>query len=136
MIHGVEFAQRRFDIAVVAEGAVEHAAAGRARAEIFHRLLAGGDDIIVEGHAHVVVGAEQDRVAPVADRARRREHLLHDEVERILHPGGEKRLAGLDDRVELGQQIDGFCSGLSGHGVGHACGLYQLSCSLWTATTS
>jgi hypothetical protein len=68
VVHGVEFAQRGFDIAVIAEGAVEHAAAGGARAEILHRLLARRDHVGIEGHAHVVVGAEQDRRLAVADR--------------------------------------------------------------------
>src|SRR3546814_14437453 len=58
-------------------GAVENAAAGGAAAELVERVLAGGDDILVEGHAHMIIGAEQGRFAPVADRDGGREHFFH-----------------------------------------------------------
>ena len=70
-------------------GAVEDAAAGGARAEVVERLLARGDDVGVERHAHVIVGAEQDRALAVADGDGRAFDLLHDQVERVGEAGFE-----------------------------------------------
>ena len=105
MIHGVEVPERRLAFLVALIGAVEDAAAGRARAELVERLLAGGDDVRVEGHAHVIVGAEQDRALAVADGDGRRFHPLHDQVEGVGEPGRQQRLALLDQRVELGEEV-------------------------------
>src|SRR3546814_6579642 len=68
MIHGVKFLERFLALLVAPIGAVEDTAAGGAAAEAVERVLARGDDVVVEGHAHVVIGTEQDRLAPVADR--------------------------------------------------------------------
>ena len=92
VVHGVEVLERLLDGAVADVGAVEDAAAGRARAEFVERLLARGDDVGVEGHAHVIVGAEQDRALAVADGDGRAFDLLHDQVERV---GDAGRRAGL-----------------------------------------
>jgi hypothetical protein len=91
-------------------GAVEHAAAGGAGAEIVERLLARLDHVRVERHAHVVVGAEQDRLAPVAQRDGGREHLLHHEAERIGDSAGEQVGAHLDQRIEFGKQVGHACA--------------------------
>jgi hypothetical protein len=105
MVHPVKVLQRLLDRLVADIGAVEDAAAGGARAELVERLLAGGDDVGIERHAHIIVGAEQDRLAAVADRAGRREDLFHHQPERILDAGVEQRLALGDQIVELGEQI-------------------------------
>jgi len=86
VVHPVKFAQRLLALLMALIGAVENAAAGGAGPEIGERLLARFDHIGIEGHAHVIVSAEQDRLAPVADRAGGGEHLLHHQIERILAP--------------------------------------------------
>jgi hypothetical protein len=105
MIHGVKFLQRVLALLVPLIGAVEDAAAGGAAAELVERVLARGDDILVEGHAHIIIGAEQDRLAPVADRDSGREHLLHHQAEGIGHAGGEQRRALFDERIEFGEKV-------------------------------
>ena len=86
VVHPVEIAQRLLAFFVALIGAVENAAAGGPRSEIGERLLARFEHIGIEGHPHVIVSAEQDRLAPVADRAGGGEHLLHHQIERILAP--------------------------------------------------
>src|SRR3546814_16018661 len=77
MIHGVKFLERFLALLVAPIGAVEDTAAGGAAAEAVERVLARGDDVVVEGHPHVVIGTEKDRLAPVADRDGGTEHFLH-----------------------------------------------------------
>ena len=105
MVHRVEVVERCLAFLVALIGAVEHPAAGGARAELVERLLARRDDVGVERHAHVIIGAEQDRALAVADRDGRDFDPLHDQAERIGQPGRKQRLALLDDRVELGEEI-------------------------------
>src|SRR3546814_1810391 len=69
MAGAVEFLQRLFALLVALIGAVEDAAAGRARSKLVQRLLAGRDHIGIEGHPHVIVGAEQDRLLALDDRS-------------------------------------------------------------------
>ena len=83
VVHPIEVLQRVLAGAVAHIGAVEHPASGRARAELVKRLLARGDHVGIEGHAHVIVGAEQDRPPAVADRHGRALDPLHHQVERI-----------------------------------------------------
>jgi hypothetical protein len=87
-------------------GAVEDAAAGGARAEFVERLLARGDDVGIEGHAHVIVGAEQDRALAVADRDGRAFDRSITRLNGSVTPGFEQRLALLDQRIELGEEVD------------------------------
>ena len=89
-------------------GAVEDAAAGGARTEIVERLLARRDHIRVEGHAHIVVGAEQDGFLALDDGERGRLHLIHDDGEGIAHAGGEQRFTLRDKGVEFAEEI-GHC---------------------------
>src|SRR4051794_12312541 len=105
MGHPVKVLQRVFAGAVADIGAVEHAASGRARAELVERLLARGDHVRIEGHAHVIVSAEQNRSPAVADRHGRALDTLHHEVERIGLAGFEQGFAQLDNRVELGEEV-------------------------------
>ena len=83
MVHRVEVLERIFARPVADIGAIEDAAAGCPRAELVKRLLAGGDDVGVEGHPHVIVGAEQDRAPAVADGDGGAFDPLHDQVERV-----------------------------------------------------
>jgi hypothetical protein len=101
----VEVAQRRLGFHMVAEGAVEHAAAVGARSELVERGMAGGDDVRVERHAHVIVRAEQDRVAAGDHRLGRALHLLHHDRERIGDAGIDQRLPLGDQAVELRHQV-------------------------------
>src|SRR3546814_311250 len=105
MIHGVKFLERFLALLVAPIGAVEDTAAGGAAAEAVERVLARGDDVVVEGHAHVVIGTEQDRLAPVADRDGGREHFFHHQAERVGDPGCEQVRALLDQRVEFGEEV-------------------------------
>ena len=105
VVHRVEFAQCVFDLAVALIGAVEHAAARSAAAELLERPLARLDHIGIEGHAHIIVGAQQDRLTPVADRLRRREHLFHDQAERVFVARGKQVRPLLDQRIEFRKQV-------------------------------
>src|SRR5438270_3367318 len=105
VVHRVELFERVLAGTVPGIGAVENSAAGRARAELIEGLLARCDDFGIEGHPHVVVGAEQDGAAAVADRYGRTFHPFHHEVERIGEAGPEKRVALVDYRIELGEEI-------------------------------
>ena len=105
MIHGVEVLERVFAGAVTGIGPVEDAAAGGAGAELVQGLLARRDDVGIEGHPHVIVGAEQDRPLTVADRDGRAFDALHHQVERVGDAGLEQRLALFDHGIELGQEV-------------------------------
>ncbi len=105
VVHSVEFLERVLALLVALIRAIEHAAAGGPATEFLQRLLARLDHVRIEGHTHVVVGAEQDRLAPVADRAGGREDLFHHQVEGIFHPAGEQAFAHCDQIVELGEKI-------------------------------
>ena len=105
MVHRVEFLERLLDRAVAGVGAVEDSAAGGARAELVERLLARRDHVGVEGHAHVIVGAEQDRALAVADRDGRAFDLLHHQVEGVGEAAFEQPLAKRDERIELGEEV-------------------------------
>ena len=105
MVHVVKFAQRRLDIAVRMESAVQDAAAGGASAKVVKRLLACSDDILVKGHAHIVVGAEQDRLAAVADGDGRRQNLFHHQIERVSQASFEQRAALFNQRIEFGEKV-------------------------------
>ena len=136
VVHRVEFAQRVLALPVALIGPVEHAAAGRPAAEIGQRLLARGDDVGIEGHPHVIVGAEQDRVAPVADRAGGGEDFLHHQVEGVFLPAGEQPFAHRDQIVELAEQV-GRVAFAHLRPVGLADSFAHASaCILWTASTS
>ena len=108
MVHGVEFLQRLFDIAVVAEGAVENAAAGCPCAKFVKRLLAGFDHVRVERHAHIVIGAKQDGLTAIADGDGWRLYLVHHEREGISHAGGEQIFTLLDQRIKFRKKISHF----------------------------
>ena len=137
MVHSVKFLERVLALPVALIGAVQNAAAGRAGAEFFQRLLPCGDDIFVEGHPYVVVGAEQDRLAPVADRAGGRKDLFHHQVERVFHPAGEQALAHLDELVELREQIALGAAFTFNRSVRLADAFaHQASTSFFTASTS
>ena len=105
VIHGVEVLERLFDRLVADIGAVEDAAAGGARPELVERLLARRDHVGVEGHSHVIVGAEQDRLAAVADGDGRGNHFFHHQAERVGDAGRQQLLAGFDQRIELGEEV-------------------------------
>lgn len=105
MIHGIEVFQRLFDFLVALIGAVQHAAAGGARSEIGQRLFARLHHIGIEGHAHVIIGAEQDRFAPVANGAGGAEHLFHHQIERVFYAAGQQPFAHRNDVIEFGKQI-------------------------------
>src|SRR3546814_11616502 len=61
MIHGVKFLERFLALLVAPIGAVEDTAAGGAAAAAVERVLARGDDVVVQGHAHVVIGGSDER---------------------------------------------------------------------------
>src|SRR6185369_9099243 len=105
VIHGVEILQRLLDRLVADVGAVEDSASGGARAELVERFLARGDHVLVEGHAHIIVGAEQDGALAVADGDGRALDLLHHEVEGVDDSGFEQCLALLDQGIELGEEV-------------------------------
>src|SRR3546814_2594565 len=54
---------------------------------------------------HIIIGAEQDRFAPVADRDGGREHFFHHQAERVGDAGGEQVGALLDQRIEFGEEV-------------------------------
>src|SRR5687768_8713399 len=105
MVHRVEFAKRVLALSVALVGAVEHPATGRSRAKVVKGLLAGGDDVRIERHAHVIVGAEEDRALAVANRHGGALNPLHYQVEWVRKTGGKQRFALLDQRVELGEKV-------------------------------
>src|SRR6185295_3999565 len=110
MIHGVKVLECLLDCPMAHVGAVEHAAAGRARAELVERLVTRGHNLRIEGHAHIIVGTEQDRALAVADGDGRAFDLLHDQVEWVGVTCGEQVLALLDERIELGKQVGHYLS--------------------------
>jgi len=59
----------------------------------------------IEGHAHVIISAEQDRVLALDHRLGGRLHLLHHDREGIGDAAVEQRLALGDQAVELRHQI-------------------------------
>ena len=136
VVHGVEFAQRVFAFPMALVSAVEDAAAGGPAAEIGQRLLARLDHVGIEGHAHVIVGAEQYRLAPVADRPGRRENLFHHQIERVFLTAGEQALAQRDDAVELGKQVGPVARALDGLVGLRDAPAHQSACSLVTASTN
>ena len=62
MIGAVIFFQRVFDIDMIGKRAIEHPAAIGAGAIVLHGFLACINHIRIEGHAHIIVSAEQDRL--------------------------------------------------------------------------
>ena len=68
MVHRVKFLERILAVAMQAVGAVEHSAAGRAGAKFFQRFQAGLAHIIVKGHAHVVIRAEENGFLAITNR--------------------------------------------------------------------
>src|SRR5918995_2156434 len=105
VIHGVKVLERILDRAMADISSVQNAASGGPRAELVERLLARRDHVRVEGHAHVVVRAEQDRPAAVADGDSRAFDLLHHQVERVGDPARKQAFAKGDQLVELGEEI-------------------------------
>src|SRR3954468_1461518 len=105
MVHGVEVLQGLLDGAVADIRAVEDAAAGGARSELVERLLPRPDYVRIEGHAHVIIGAEQDRALAVANGDGGALDGLHHQVERIGDSRPQQRLALLDQRIELGEEV-------------------------------
>src|SRR4051812_50164209 len=101
MANGLKVANRRLARLVPAIGAVEDAAAGRSGTELVERLVTGRDDVRIEGHPHVIVGAEEDRATAVADGDGRAFYALHHQVERVGETGRKQLLALLDQRIEL-----------------------------------
>src|SRR4249919_3399857 len=83
VIHGVEVLESLFDRLVGDISAIKDAASGGTRAELVERLLARRDHVRVKGHPHVIIGAEQDRLAPVAYGDRRADHFFHYQAEWI-----------------------------------------------------
>ena len=136
MVHVVEVHERLLDFLVTLVGAVEHPAAGSAAAEIGQRLLARLDHVGIEGHAHVIVGAEQDRVAPVTDRPGGRQDLFHHQVEGVFAALREQSLAQCDDVVEFSEQVLAFARDLLRLVRLHDALAHQEACSLVTASTS
>ena len=93
-----------FQFLVQAISAIGDARAGGAGAELGHRLLASLDAIGIESDPHVIVGASQDRLAPVDDGAGGRDHPLVDDADRIdarRHHAGET----IGDRPVLVEQV-------------------------------
>src|SRR4051794_217802 len=105
MVHGVKVLERLLDGLVAAVGPVEDAATGGTGAEFVERRLARGNYIGIEGHAHVIIGAKKDRAAAVADGDGRAFDLIHDQIERVGDTTREERLALLDYRIELGEEV-------------------------------
>jgi len=118
--HVVELAQGLLDVDMVVERAVEHPAAIGARPERVERVFAGLDDVGVERHPHVIIGAEQDRVLAADHRLGRRLHLVHHDREGVAHAGPDQRLAFGDEAVELRHQVafGGDLGDVEGEGVG------------------
>src|SRR3982751_1761903 len=105
-------------------GTVEHAASGRSRTEFVEGLLARGDDVRIEGHAHVIVGAEQNRPLAVADCDGGAFDPLHDQIERVGLSGFEEAFAQLDYGIEFREE------------VGHAFSRWRASTSWPTVSIS
>ena len=63
------------------------------------------DHVGIESHPHVVIGAEQDGPATVANGDGRRFHPLHDQVEWVGQARRKQHLTLLYQRVELGKQV-------------------------------
>src|SRR3546814_5965274 len=59
----------------------------------------------MEGHPHVSVGAEQDRLLALDDRQGGGEDLVHDDGEGVAHAGVEQGLALGDQGIELGEEV-------------------------------
>ena len=105
VIEAVKFLQGIFAFAVPLIGAVQHAATGGAGAEFVQRLLARRDHVGIEGHAHIIIGAEQDRLLAVHHRHGGRLHLFHHQRKGIALSGGKQRFALLNQRIEFGEKI-------------------------------
>ena len=101
MIHGVKVFQRLFDQLMALIGAIEDAAAGCACAKCVQRLFARGQNIVVKGHAHIIIGAEQNRFAAIAHGDCRRFHFVHHQRKGIAHTRCEKPFALLDQRIKF-----------------------------------
>ena len=136
MVHGIEVHERLLDFLVALICAVQHAATGGPRSEIGQCLPACLDHVGIEGHAHVIVGAEQDRVAPVADRTGRRQDLLHHQVERIFLAARQQSFAQGDDVIEFGEQILAFSFDVLRLVRLDDAFAHQSACSLVTASTN
>jgi hypothetical protein len=66
------------------------------------------DHVGIEGHAHIIIGAEQDRALPLIIASVGESTFSMTMREGIAHAGGEQRLALGDQRVELrkGRSVD------------------------------
>lgn len=67
MIHAIEILQRVFEHAVAAIGAIQNPRARGAGAKIVNCLMGRRNRVLIIGHAHIVVGAGQNGVAPFDD---------------------------------------------------------------------
>ena len=93
MVHPVKFLQRVFAFLVALKRAIQNAAARGARAKFVQSFLACRDDIIIKGHAHIIIGAKQDRFLAIDDGNGWGLHLFHHQAERVLHASGEQTFA-------------------------------------------
>ena len=120
MVHCVEVHERLLDRLVAGISAIKDAAARGAGAEFLQRFLACGDHVRIEGHAHVIVGAEQDGAPAAADGDGRALDPLHHQVEGVGEARFEQGLALIDQRVEFGQEVGhgGLCLGGNCGGFG------------------
>ena len=105
VLHAVKFLERVLTLLVALECAIQNAAAGGACAKFVERLFARRNHVVVKGHAHVVVRAEQDGFLAIAHRDGRREHLLHHQRKRVHDASGEQAFALGDEGIEFGEQV-------------------------------
>ena len=103
MVHSVKFFQRVFAFLVALKCAVQNAAAGRTCAKFVQSLLARGDDIIVKGHAHIIIGAKQDGFLAVHHSNGRRFHLFHHQAERVFYARGQQAFTLRNQGIKFGE---------------------------------
>ena len=63
----------------------------------------GLTDIVVKGHAHIIVGTEENCLLAVADGDGWGKHFLHHQGKRILDAGRKEILALLDKRIKFAE---------------------------------
>ena len=92
-------------------GAVGDARAGGARSLGVDRRARRRHAGRIEGQAEIVVGAEEDHIAPVDDRLGGRFDAVHADMEGI-QAAAEQAIAGLDEGGEFIEQVAGVILGI------------------------
>ena len=101
MFHVIECLERLLRRHMIAERAIQTAAAVGATAKFIKRRLARRNHIGIKRHPHIIIGAEQDRLLALDHGLGGRRHLIHHNLEGITHAGIEQRLTLGDQRIEL-----------------------------------